>query len=158
MNLHATAEVLDCARRARVMDQLTNDGIQLALPLSDGDIDMFAYAARGAAFGTVAAVPIKVESFGFDAFASHLATLKPSGLLVVVICETGTPQRIGTFAFTPAELLLLKMVGAIERNTAISSQRPPANRALGKALESYAMCAGKWREKIRMVLAEQSMN
>jgi hypothetical protein len=81
-----------------------------------------------------------------------------AGLTIVVTVES-TDLRVSTYALTPAELLMVKMVGLIEVSGTGSTDRSRAmsrgqTTALQQAIRPYAIVAGQWRAKLKVTLAD----
>jgi hypothetical protein len=75
----------------------------------------------------------------------------------------GNSEHARTFAFTPAELTVVKMIAIIGRTSAARSGEPadPActpEAVLQNALEPFAMSPGKWRKKIVAILEDKSIS
>jgi hypothetical protein len=140
------SEMLELARRARLMDQLLEDGVNIALPMGACEIDMLAYVNSRTGACRMESVPISVASFCSDALSSNLETARASGLLIALVWGTGNPEDIRTFAFTPAELTLVKMIQIIGPGAVLQN-----------ALEPFAMSPGKWRKKINAILEDKSI-
>jgi hypothetical protein len=156
------SEMLELARRARLMDQLLEDGVNIALPMGACEIDMLAYVNSRTGACRMASVPISVASFCSDALSSNLEAARASGLLIALVWGTGNPEDIRTFAFTPAELTLVKMIEIIGRANAARSGDPRdqarmPGTVLQSALEPFAMSPGKWRKKINAILDDKSI-
>ena len=142
-----TQELQACAVRARLMDEIASAGVRLALPIGLSEVDVLAYTA--APSGSVLfTIPIKVMSMSFEVFSNRLASLKPSGLLAVLMNHVDGTSEVKAFAFTPQELVLLQMIGIIER----SSERSRNDMALKDAIKPYAMSSGTWHRKISTMI------
>jgi hypothetical protein len=156
------SEMRELIRRARLMDELLEDGVNVALPTGACEIDMLAYVDSRTAPRTIVSVPIKVASFSSDALSSNLEIARTSGLLIALVWGISNPELVRTFAFTPAELTVVKMIEIIERASATRSGESP-NQActpdaiLQNALEPFAMSPGKWRKKIIAALEDKSI-
>src|ERR1700730_11601211 len=123
--MQVQSEMLELVGRARLMDELLEDGVNVALPMGACEIDMLAYVDSRAAACRIVSVPIKVASFCSDALSSNLEAARASGLLIALVWGLSNPEHARTFAFTPAELTVMKMIEIIERaNAARSGQRP----------------------------------
>jgi hypothetical protein len=156
------SEMLELARRARLMDQLLEDGVNVALPMGACEIDMIAYVNSRTGACRMVSVPINVASFCSDALASNLEAARASGLLVALVWGIANPEDVRTFALTPAELTVVKMIEIIGRANAARSGEPPdqactPEAVLHKALAPFAMSPGKWREKINTILEDKPL-
>ena len=152
--------MLDLVGRARLMDELLEEGVNVVLPTGASEIDMLAYVDSRTAACTIVSVPIKVTSFCSDALSSNLEAARASGILIMLVWGVSNPEHVRTFAFTPAELTVMKMIGIIGRTGAAGSGEPADQRrtpeaVLQNALERFAMSPGKWREKIVAILEDK---
>ena len=91
-----------------------------------------------------------------DAEVVH--AIAPGAALTIVVTIASTDLHVSTYALTPAELLMVKMVGLIEIGGTDSYVRSPARSsgqatALQQAISTYAIAAGQWRAKLRAALA-----
>src|ERR1700680_5070471 len=119
------SEMLEMVGRARLMDELLQDGVNVALPMGACEIDMLAYVDSRTTPCRIVSVPIKVASFCCDALSSNLEAARASGLLIALVWGISNPEHVRTFAFTPAELTVVKMIEIIERASAARSGEPP---------------------------------
>jgi hypothetical protein len=157
-DMRMEAEFVQLRSQTRLIDEITADGVSLALPLHDDEhTDWLAYLSSSVGRWPLRSVPIKVKNLGTTFVASDLERERASGLLVVTVCEVADPSQVRSFAFTPAELMLVRMVGVI--GAAGGPQFPwdpedklAPSRAFRSAIKPYAMSPGKWREKIVALL------
>jgi hypothetical protein len=63
-NVRIQSEMLEVAGRARLMDELTEDGVHIALPIAACEIDMLAFVDSRTGAATLVSVPINIVSFG----------------------------------------------------------------------------------------------
>jgi hypothetical protein len=151
------SEMLESAGRARLMDELMEDGVHVALPIAACEIDMLAFVDSRSEASTLLSVPVNIVSFGFDELWSNLKAARTWGLLIALVWEPSSPEQVRTFALTAAELTVIKMIQVIERARPVRSNRAPdpscaPEAVVHKALEPFAMVPGKWREKIVDIL------
>jgi hypothetical protein len=161
--MQVQSEMLELVGRARLMDELLEDGVNVALPMGACEIDMLAYVDSRTAACRIVSVPIKVASFCSDALSSNLDATRASGLLIALVWGISNPEHVRTFAFTPAELTVVKMIEMIGRANAARSAEPPdqactRETVLQNALEPFAMSPGKWRKKIIAILEDRSIS
>jgi hypothetical protein len=90
--------------RARLIDELREDGVNVAFPTCAGEIDLLAYVDSRIAACTVVSVPIKVVSFRSDASSSNLDAARASGLLIALVWDISNPAHVRTFALTRAAI------------------------------------------------------
>jgi hypothetical protein len=152
--------MLELVGRARLMDELLEDGVNVALPMSACEIDMLAYVDSRTAAGRMVSVPIKIATCCADALSSNLEAARAPGLLIALVWGISNPEHLRTFALTPAELTVVKMIEIIERAGAARSGESPdqartREAVLQNALEPFAMSPGKWRQKIIAILEDK---
>lgn len=154
-------DIRELLGRARLMEELLEDGVYLALPMGACDTDMLAYLGGGTPVGTLEAVPVKIVSSSFAALSNVLEGLSAPGLLIALVSGARNAERVRTFALTAAELTVLKMIEIIGRASPAQSGRTSDQGSspewlLQKALEPFAMSRGKWRTKIAAILEGQA--
>jgi hypothetical protein len=143
------SEMLELVGRARLMDEMMEDGVNVALPMGACEMDMLAYVNSRTGPCRIVSVPINVASFCSDALSSNLEAARVSGLLIALVWGIGNPEDVRTFALTPAELTVVKMIEIIGRANACTPEV-----VLRNALEPFAMSPGKWRKKITAILED----
>jgi hypothetical protein len=146
------AELRHCILRARLMDQLSREGVQVALPTSLSGIDLLAYTAPLNNNAPISTVPIKMMCMAYDTFLRDFARLRTAGLLVLLLEDAG--EHVNTFALAAPELTLVQMVGLID---AKDDPRDDCSQAsvLRRVLQPYAMTSGGWRSKISRWIRER---
>lgn len=147
-----SAELRHCILRARLMDQLTREGVQVALPATLSGVDLLAYTAPLNNNAPISTVPIKLMCMAYDTFLRDFARLRTAGLLVLLLEDAG--EHLNTFALAAPELTLVQMVGLIDTK---DDPREDCSRAsvLRRVLEPYAMTSGRWRSKINRWIRER---
>jgi hypothetical protein len=154
-------EMLEVVARTGLMDVLLKDGVKIALPIGDNRIDMLASIESRAISGIW--IPLRVIAVYADALSRRFEeeVLAP-GLLVAVVWDTVNPIAVRTyrtFALTPAELTVVKMVALIARNGAPRAA-PEAHsgrteeQVLQNALEPFAISPGQWLKKLATLLKD----
>jgi hypothetical protein len=139
------AELRRCMLRARLMDELTQEGVHIALPTEPCGIDLIAYTPPTHEDSIIAAIPIQLVAMSFGTFLRDFAALRTRGLLVVLLEDAAEPQQVNIFALTAPELMLVQMIGLIDASAS----------ALRPALEPYVMVSGSWRSKISQWIMER---
>jgi hypothetical protein len=150
-------ETLQLLGRARLIDELLEDGLNVALPMRAGEIDMLAYIDSSATQYPMASVPIKVKSLCSFPISTAIEGVRSPCLLTAFVWGTNAPARAPIFALTLAELVVVKMIGVINRANAAQAggafdEAYRSNAILPDVLEPYAMSVGKWRRKISALL------
>ena len=146
--------------RARVMDELMAEGINVALPVGACDIDLLAFLeSREAPLG-LAFVPVQIVVLHEDELSRSLAAARASGALTALVWGGANTSTIRSFALTSAELTLVKMINLIEAPDAgracVKTDPIGAREAvLQNAIEPFAMSPGKWREKLKVIIAQK---
>ena len=133
--------------RARFIEELAKEGVRVALPVGLSEFDVLAYST-GPTDNLLLGVPIKVVSAPYEVVLSNLAEIKCPVLLAVLIQESEERESLRSFAFTPEELVVARMIGVIER----SSNRPRGSDTFRRALERHAVSPGTWHNKIRALI------
>jgi len=147
-------DILQALGRTRLMGELLDEGLNVALPVGDSGIDMIAYLDVSAPSCQVASIPIKIKSLRPAWSSRDIESVRAQGLLIVL-------EQARTFALTPAELTYIKMIGIIERAKANPSERSRSDSGgygatVRQALEPFAMSRGQWRKKIYDMLKASS--
>jgi hypothetical protein len=149
------AELRHCILRARLMDQLTRDGVQVALPATLSGVDLLAYTAPLNNNAPISTVPIKLMCMAYDTFLRDFGRLRTAGLLVLLLEDAG--EHVNTFALAAPELTLVQMVGLIDAKDDPLDERSQAS-VLRRVLEPYAMTSGGWRSKISRWIREREFS
>jgi hypothetical protein len=153
--------IVDLYERARLMDELQSGDIRIALPV-DMDSVMLACLDPGAGARASMWVPIHIVVLSASAHstAKFIRAAKPSGLLIARMVYPGDERATRTFAFTPSELLMLKVLERIERargelsGTTSGMERQPT--AIERAIEPFALLPAQWRQKLAATIVDQS--
>jgi hypothetical protein len=140
-------EMFKRAACSRLKGELLKDGIKIARPSGARELDMLASVDPRDDTPNVW-VPIKVLAVGADELASNLEHTKTPGLVIAMVWHGSNLEDIRTFAFTPAELIVVKMIALITRENATRARET----TLERAMEPFTMCPGQWRTKITTML------
>ena len=148
-------EMLKLAARARVMDELMAEGVNVALPVGACDIVMLAFVTSRTAPCGLVFVPIQIVVFE-DGVSRNRETALAPDVLVALVRDVGESAPIRSFALTSAELTLVKMMDGADAERTYAGTDPLRARAsvLQNAIEPFAMSPGKWRKKLMAVIAE----
>jgi hypothetical protein len=152
-------EMFALAARTRLIDALMSEGVNVALPIGAGEIDMLASVESPNGEPWNAWIPIKVVATPADALGKKLGSTRVPGLLVMLISSSGNLETVQTFALTSAELTVVRMIALPTRNSAESDCKVfAAARTAGgifnQALEPFAIYPGQWRQKVMAALAQ----
>jgi hypothetical protein len=98
-------------------------------------------------------IPIKVLAVRADELSRNLAGTKASGLVIARVWNGLSSEAVRTFAFTPPELTVAKMIALIKHANAtrVTKHVDPAfahATALQEAMKAFSMLPGQWRTKI----------
>ena len=142
---------------SRLKAELLKDGIEIAAPICMRELDMFASVnARDVARPRVW-IPIKVLAVRADELSKTLESAKAPGLVIARVWNGLNSEAVRTFAFTPPELTVAKMIALIKRANATCACRSvdPAfaqDTAFQEAMKPFTMLPGQWRKKIATML------
>ena len=147
-------EMLQLAANAHVMDQLTADGVNVALPVSACDIDLVAFVESRTAPGGIVFVPIQVAVLHGNELSRNIAAARASDLLIALIWNVDKPGPIRSFAFTSSELKLVKTIHLMDLRSSVGMHSlGPKQSTLQSAIEPFAMSSGKWVKKLLAIIA-----
>jgi hypothetical protein len=146
-------EMFKRAACSRLKDELLNDGIAIAGPIGTCALDMVAWVNSRDGARPGISVPIKVLAVRADELSRNLECTKASGLVVALVWNGLNPGAVRTFAFTPAELIVVRMIALIERENATHMGKAvdpgcAQDTALQEAMEPFTVSPGQWRKKI----------
>jgi hypothetical protein len=155
-------EMLKLTACARVMGELMAEGVDVALPVGACDIDMFAFVESRTAPCGLVSVPIQIVALHEDELLRNFENTRGSlGLLIALVWDVHESAPIRSFAFTSAELVLVKMIdlmcGADARRACAGTNSAAAREAvLQNAIEPFAISPGNWRKKLMAMVAGSS--
>jgi hypothetical protein len=154
-------EMVERAAHARLVDEMRNDGVKVVLPIGARAIDMLASVESGDGARPNVWVPLTVVAVRADGLSSHLQGARVPGLLIALVWHIGKPGAVRTFAFTPAELTVVKMIALIQCKRALSVAEtvdPTCTRqtVLRRAIEPFAISPGQWRKKLVLMLEDNA--
>jgi hypothetical protein len=142
--------LFELTARAHLMDVLQTEGVKIALPVGESDMDILATVESCRCRCPAAWVPVTVVADCADGLSGNLQRAVAPGLLVALVWEIGDPDAVRAYAFTPAELIVVKRI-AVGNSSARHSRA-----GLNRKLESFAMTAGRWRGKLMTMLESDS--
>jgi hypothetical protein len=155
-------EMSKLAACLRLSDELLGEGIEVALSIVACDLGLVASVEPGADLRRSAWIPIKVVAVGDDESIASLEDVDTSGLVIALVCKNGRSEAVRAFAFTPAELIVVKMIALIGRQgdprsgKGVDSART-RERVLRDAIEPFAVSPGQWRKKLAAMLNDSSL-
>ncbi len=155
--------LFELADRTRLIGEMQADGISLALPINASSADLLASTdplVKGACPGAWVPVNVAAMDAEADGLSRGFTMARVQGLFVAVVYDNSAPRAATrTFAFTPAELLMVKMVQAVQlshgadRNTG-SRSTLAQETAVRDIIEPFAIAAGQWRKKLVAVMTD----
>src|ERR1700690_1346162 len=79
------AELRELMSRARLTDELLEDGVNVALPINACEMDMLAYVNSTTVSCRMLSVPIRVASFPSPSLQKTLEATRATGVLIVLV-------------------------------------------------------------------------
>jgi hypothetical protein len=154
-------EMSKLAACLRLSDELLGEGIDVALSVAARELGLVASVESSDDLRTSAWIPIKVVAVGADESIASLEDVETSGLVIALVCKSGRPEAVRAFAFTPAELVVVKMIAIIGRQSEPRSVQgvdsaDTRERVLRDAIEPFAVSPGQWRKKLVAMLHDSS--
>jgi hypothetical protein len=146
--------MLKWAARAHVIDELMAEAVNVALPVGACDIDILAFLESRTEPCGLVSVPIQIVVSRSDALSRNLQAARGLGMLVALVWDIGELAPIRSFALTPAELTLVKMIDlmhgvqAARECAGAESGRARRETILRNAMKPFAMSRGEWRKKL----------
>lgn len=148
-------KLMEFSERARLMCELQAESIHIALPIDASAFAMLASLDPIAESCPSQWVPIHVVMINAvgEPILQKFESIKVSGLVVAITIRPSSQEALGRYALTPAEMMIVKMIGMINHAGAGSFERQPIAlctqmAAMQKAIEPYAIGAGQWRKKL----------
>jgi hypothetical protein len=137
----------ELSERARLMQEIQGEDVRLALPVDLQDLFLLASPDRSVDACAGSWVPVRVDLVVANAaiIAQTIRVARPFGLLIVRTFQPQSMRLLQTFAFTPSELVLVKMIALIESGRMAHIQT---------AIEPFAVSEGQWRQKLQAAAVE----
>ena len=150
--------------RTCLIDVLQNDGVRIAFPIGDGEMDMLASIDSRATPGRW--IPVRVIAADSDALPGRFEHVGAPGLLVAMVSDSasaGTSPAYRTFALTLAELIVVRMAALIAQKGAAKAactadSGHTSRQILQSALESSVIRPGQWRKQFIKLLKDQTFS
>jgi hypothetical protein len=151
-------EMSKLAACLRLSDELLGEGIEVALTVAARDLGLVVSVESSDGLRPSAWIPIKVVAVAADESIASLEDVETSGLVIALVCKNGRPEAVRAFAFTPAELIVVKMIALIGRQSEFRSDKGvdsarTRERVLRDAIEPFVVSPGQWRKKLSTMLA-----
>lgn len=134
--------------RHRLIDELIQDDLEVALPFRDRGIDLIAYADLTLSVTRFVARPIQMKAAWACSFVIDRKYEKIRNLTIAFVWHLGDPERATTFALTHAECVQIgNAMGWTDspswRNNGMYSTTH-VSRKLAALLEPYRMQPSSW--------------
>ena len=154
-------ELLQLVANAHVIDELTAEGVNVALPLGACGIDLIAFVESVGKDRARTFVPIHIVVLRDDTTPINREPARSSDVLTALVWDRGTRAPIQSFALTSAELTVVKMIDLIDgadvkRADDETGSAGARDSVLRHAIARYAMSPGKWRKKLAAMIAYTS--
>jgi hypothetical protein len=144
-------QLTELAGRFALISQLTEDGLEVALPIRDRGVDLIAYADLDEQGGRFAACPIQLKVTIGRRFELDRKYERIANLLLVYIWDVKDAGKSRTYALTYAEALdVMRKKKFTETSSWKKGKYSVASpgKELLELLEPYRMMARGWRPRI----------
>lgn len=146
------AQLIELIGRQRLITELLQADLEVALPLRDRGIDLIVYAdLRVSAFR---AIPIQLKAASKSCFAVDQKYYKFPNLLIAYVWHLENPDRAVTYALDYSEAVAVARdmgyTATRSWETGIYTTTRPSRRLL-TLLETFKMTPEKWRVKVHSV-------
>ena len=150
-------QVIELVGRNRLVNELLEGGIEVALPLRDRGIDLLVYLDRGDDLEQFIAVPIQLKVSSGSRFTVQQKYSSFPNLLMVYLWGIGTNEVAETIALTqPEAVSIADAIGwtktASWENGMYTATISAKLRAL---LEPYRITPPEWRAKLQQVMGHR---
>jgi len=150
-------QVIELVGRNRLVNELLEGGIEVALPMRDRGIDLLVYLDRGDDLEQFIAVPIQLKVSSGSRFTVQQKYSSFPNLLMVYLWGIGADEKAETFALTQPEAVSIAdtmgwtKTASWERGmyTAVISSK------LRALLEAYRITPPDWRAKLQQVMGRR---
>jgi hypothetical protein len=149
--LENDTQLTELAGRFALISQLTEDGLEVALPIRDRGVDLIAYADLDEQGGPFAACPIQLKVTTGRRFELDRKYERIANLLLVYIWDVKDVSKSRTYALTYAEALdVMKKKGFTETPSWKKGRYSVASpgKDLVHLLEPYRMQTKGWHSRI----------
>jgi len=144
-------QLVEILGRNRLISELLQAGLEVALPIRDRGIDLIAYADLGSQVREFTACPIQMKASSARSFSIAQKYGKfPNLILAYVWGLAGEGERV-TYALTQTEAVevgsVLGWTSSQSWQTGLYTTQRPGNRLL-ELLAPYRMTSETWRQKV----------
>lgn len=145
-------QIIEIRGRHRLIDEILQPGLEVAIPIRDRGIDLIVYADLLEHVLTFAARPIQMKASSEQSFGLYRKYSRFPGLIIAYVWHLAAPARAITYALTyPEALQIAEAMGWTATSSWIegggySTQAPSAK--LIALLEPHRMTPKAWWQKI----------
>jgi hypothetical protein len=149
-------QAIEIIGRNRLVNELLQAGLEVALPLRDHGIDLIAYADSGEGVTAFVACPIQMKAASGKAFSIDRKYEKFPNLIHAFVWNVTSPDGAETYALTHGEAIAIgdKMgwtrTPSWGRGSYVTSS---PSRKLLELLVPYRMTPEAWRQKVMRLQA-----
>jgi hypothetical protein len=141
------SKTIELLGRNRLVDELLQAGLDVALPVAQRGIDLIVYGHQDD--GSFVACPLQLRASSGRKFAIDHTNEKMPNLIYAFVWGVGT-EKVATYALTHREML---RVGESTGYSLMQSSQKELygtspNRSLLDELERYRMTPESWRQKL----------
>ena len=150
-------QTIEIIGRNRLVNELLQAGLEVALPLRDHGIDLVAYADSGERVSAFVACPIQMKAASKRSFSIKRKYEKFPNLLHAFVWNVGSGDESETYALTYTEAVTVGDEMEYTRRTSWQtggrySTSAPGKKLL-KLLKPYRMTAPAWWQKVTRLQA-----
>lgn len=151
-NATRDTQIIEIRGRHRLIDEILQPGLEVALPIRDRGIDLIVYADLFEHVLTFAARPIQMKASSEQSFGLYRKYSRFPGLIIAYVWHLADPARAVTYALTYSEALQVAEAMAWTATSSwiegggYSTQAPSAK--LIALLERHRMTPKAWWQKI----------
>lgn len=148
-------QTIELIGRNRLVSELLQAGLEVALPQRDRGIDLIAYLDIKKDAKKFIARPIQMKAASKRSFSIHKRMRQFNGLLLVYVWYLSDLNQAQTYALTYAEAFTItKKMGytktkSFKKDGRFSSSSP--SKELCALLDPYKMNPEKWKQKITIL-------
>lgn len=145
-------QIIEIRGRHRLVDEILQPGLEVALPIRDRGIDLIVYADLSEHVQIFVARPIQMKASSERSFGLYRKYARFPDLIIAYLWHLAASSRAVTYALTYSEALhIAEAIGWTATSSWIdgggySTQAPSAN--LIELLEPHRMTPKAWWEKI----------
>lgn len=145
------AQVVELLGRNRLVSDLLQAGLEVALPLRDRGVDLVAYADLGRDVGRFVARPIQMKASLRSGFSVDRKYARIRDLLIAYVWFLDDPARSVVYALTyPQAIKVARRMGYTKtaswrRGTYVNTRPSPQ---LVSLLRAYKMTPGGWWQTV----------